>query len=50
MTFYGEAPGMVAGVLQLNVQIPSGLSSGAQPLAVIVGGTSAQTGLTIFVQ
>jgi uncharacterized protein (TIGR03437 family) len=35
--FYGEAPGLVAGVLQINAQIPPDARPGDLPLAVTLG-------------
>jgi hypothetical protein len=40
--FYAEAPGLVAGVLQINVRIPTSVSSGAVPVVVSIGGASSQ--------
>jgi uncharacterized protein (TIGR03437 family) len=48
--FYGEAPDMVSGVLQLNVQIPAGLSAGSLPLTVHIGSTATQNGVTVAVK
>jgi uncharacterized protein (TIGR03437 family) len=48
--FAGEAPGFVAGVMQLNVQIPANAPSGDLPLVVSVGGNNSQTGVTVRVQ
>ncbi len=48
--YAGDAPGLVAGVLQVNITIPAGTPSGAQPVVVTVGGVSSQSGLTVFVQ
>jgi uncharacterized protein (TIGR03437 family) len=45
--YAGGAPGMVAGVMQVNVQIPSGLAAGPVPVVLQVGGVSTQTGITI---
>jgi virginiamycin B lyase len=47
--FYGAAPGMVAGVMQLNVRIPVGLPSGILPLLVSFGDVSSQPGVTVWV-
>ncbi|MGA2197558.1 MAG: hypothetical protein ABSH40_20010, partial [Bryobacteraceae bacterium] len=47
--FYGEAPGVVAGVMQLNVQIPAGLPSGSLPLIVSFGAASSQNGVTVAI-
>jgi uncharacterized protein (TIGR03437 family) len=48
--FAGEAPGIVAGVLQVNVLIPAGTPAGAIPVAVSIGGRSTQNGVTVSVQ
>jgi uncharacterized protein (TIGR03437 family) len=49
-TYAGEAPGMVAGVMQLNVQIPTGVPSGTLSILVYVGGSISQTAITVAVQ
>jgi uncharacterized protein (TIGR03437 family) len=46
-SFAGEAPGFVAGIMQLNVQIPEGLNAGPQPISVSVGGRTSQSGVTV---
>src|ERR1039457_188811 len=46
ISFYGEAPGLVSGVMQLNVQIPLTVPSGNLPLVVSVGGTNSPNGVT----
>ena len=48
--FYGEAPGMVSGVMQLNVQIPAGLPTANPPLVVSFGAASSQNGITVAIQ
>jgi uncharacterized protein (TIGR03437 family) len=40
--FYGEAPGLVAGVMQVNVVVPQGVSSGSVPVVVRVGDAASQ--------
>jgi uncharacterized protein (TIGR03437 family) len=50
VAFYGEAPGLVSGVMQLNVQIPSDVPSGNVPISVSVGGNSSPEGVTISVR
>ena len=50
IAFYGEAPGLVSGVMQLNVQIPANVPSGNLPLQVSVGGVVSQNGVTVSVQ
>jgi uncharacterized protein (TIGR03437 family) len=49
-TYIGEAPGMVAGVMQLNVQIPAGVPSGPLAIQVSIGGNMSQNGITVSVQ
>jgi uncharacterized protein (TIGR03437 family) len=49
-TYAGEAPGMVAGVMQLNVQIPPYAPSGALSIQVSAGGNMSQNGITVSVQ
>jgi uncharacterized protein (TIGR03437 family) len=48
--FAGGAPGIVAGVLQVNVFIPSGLTAGENEVVLKVGSSSSPGGVTIFVQ
>ena len=48
--FFGEAPGFVSGVLQLNVQIPENTPSGNVPIQVSVGSNTSPTGVTVSVQ
>jgi uncharacterized protein (TIGR03437 family) len=48
--YAGQAPTAVAGVMQINAQIPSGTQAGnAVPVVVQVGGVSTQAGVTIAV-
>jgi uncharacterized protein (TIGR03437 family) len=48
--YAGGAPGLVAGVLQVNVKIPAGAGSGSVPLLVSIGGQSSQSLITVAVQ
>ena len=48
--FSGEAPGLVAGVLQVNLVIPPSTKSGAASLVISVGGVQSQAGVTISVK
>lgn len=50
VVFFGEAPSLVSGVLQINVQIPPNAPSGNLPLQVSVGGNTSPNGVTISVQ
>ena len=47
--YAGGAPGVVAGVMQLNVQVPSGVTGSALPLIVAIGGEPSQPGVTVAV-
>jgi uncharacterized protein (TIGR03437 family) len=52
-TYAGEAPGMVAGVMQLNVRIPANVSSplpGLVFVLVSVGGKMSQSGIIVSAQ
>ena len=48
--YYGSAPGIVYGVMQVNVRIPLNAPSGAQPLVIGVGTNPTQTGVTVAVR
>ena len=49
--YAGGAPGMAAGVLQVNVQLPDGLAAGSSvPVTITAGGQSSQPGVTIAVR
>ncbi len=50
VAYAGSAPGLVSGVFQLNVTVPTTIGPGLQPLVVTVGGSSSQSGVTIPVQ
>jgi uncharacterized protein (TIGR03437 family) len=50
VVFYGEAPGLVSGIMQINFVIPSTAHSGAVSLAVSVGANQSQSDVTINVQ
>ncbi len=45
-----EAPGAVAGVLQVDAQIPPGVGPGPVPVVVSVGGVSSQAGVIVSVK
>ena len=48
--YIGAAPGLVAGALQVNIYVPAGVTSGAAPLFLSIGGNSSQTGITVAIQ
>jgi uncharacterized protein (TIGR03437 family) len=48
-TYAGEAPGMVAGVMQLNVRIPANVQPGLDFVVVSIGGKMSQGGITVSV-
>jgi uncharacterized protein (TIGR03437 family) len=51
VSYAGAAPDNVAGLLQVNVQIPASTATGnAVPVQVAIGGTSTQTAVTIAVR
>ena len=51
VNYAGAAPGLVAGVLQVNAMVPQAVAPGPSvPVEVMVGGISAQPGVTLAVQ
>lgn len=48
--YAGAAPGLVAGVLQVNAVVPNGLTTGNQPVVLTVGSTSSRAGVTVAVK
>jgi uncharacterized protein (TIGR03437 family) len=48
--YSGPVPGNVAGLFQVNLMVPSGLSPGNQPVIIKVGSTASQANLTVAVQ
>jgi uncharacterized protein (TIGR03437 family) len=48
--YAGSAPTNVAGLFQVNVQIPSDLTAGIYNVVISAGGFSSQSGLTVAVQ
>jgi len=49
--YAGGVPGLVAGVLQVNVLVPQGVASGGSiPVVLTVGGQSAQGGVTVAIK
>jgi uncharacterized protein (TIGR03437 family) len=49
--FAGSAPGLVAGLLQVNAAIPPSIAPGASvPVTVSIGSESSQRGVTIAVK
>jgi uncharacterized protein (TIGR03437 family) len=51
VTYAGAAPGLVAGVLQVNALVPSEVSSGpAIPVEFSIGGASSQAGVSVAIK
>ena len=48
--YAGGAPGLIAGVVQINAQVAPGIPSGPQPVVLTIGGISSQSGVTLWVQ
>jgi len=49
--FYaGNASGLLSSVVQVNVQVPAGAGSGNVALALNLGGTLSQSGVTVWVK
>jgi uncharacterized protein (TIGR03437 family) len=45
--FYGEAPDLVSGVMQVNIRVPLNISPGTVPISLSVGGESSQSAATV---
>ena len=51
VVYYGAAPGLVSGVLQVNAVVPAGAPSGsAVPVTIILGAVSSPAGVTLAVK
>jgi uncharacterized protein (TIGR03437 family) len=50
VAYAGAAPGLVAGIMQVNVQIPDGVSSGVVPVVLKVGASTSPSGVTLSVR
>jgi uncharacterized protein (TIGR03437 family) len=48
--YYGTAPGIVYGVMQVNLRIPANAASGNLPVVVSVGANNSQSSVTVAVQ
>ena len=48
--YAGSAPGLIAGIAQINAVIPDGVAPGTVPLIVEVGGQSSRPGVTLSVE
>jgi uncharacterized protein (TIGR03437 family) len=48
--YAGSSEGIVSGVIQVNLLLPSGLSSGPQPVTVTIGSGGPQSGVTLEIQ
>lgn len=48
--YAGEAPGLVAGVLQVNAVLPQNVPSGPAAVVLTIGGVSSQPNVTVAVQ
>jgi uncharacterized protein (TIGR03437 family) len=47
--YAGSSQGIVSGVIQVNLVVPNGLTAGAQPVTVTIGGVTTQPGVTVAV-
>jgi uncharacterized protein (TIGR03437 family) len=50
VTYAGSAPQNIAGVFQVNVQIPTGLTTGIYDLVIKTGSFTSTAGLTVAVK
>jgi uncharacterized protein (TIGR03437 family) len=53
VVFAGAAPGFVTGLVQFNIQVPTGVSGTALPIVLTINGATviqSQSGATVSVQ
>jgi uncharacterized protein (TIGR03437 family) len=50
VVFYGEVPGVVAGMMQVNVIVPTSARTGNVPVSISMGTAYSQAGVTIAAQ
>jgi uncharacterized protein (TIGR03437 family) len=51
VSYYGAAPGLASGVMQVNVKIPLGVRRGVSvPVEIGVGAASSQAGVTVAIK
>jgi len=50
VTYAGAAPGLVAGVVQINARIPDGISIGPVPVEFLAEGIPSPKGATVSVK
>jgi len=50
LNYAGAAPGLLAGVLQVNAVVPTAIASGAQPIVLQVGSAVSPAGVTVAIQ
>ena len=49
VTYAGGTSGLVAGVLQVNIQLPQGVSGDSVPIAITIGGVTSQGNVTLAI-
>jgi uncharacterized protein (TIGR03437 family) len=50
VVYYGAAPSLVAGLLQVNARVPDTIAAGNPEVLLVQGATKSQTGLTVAVR
>jgi len=50
ISYFSEAQGQVAGMMQVNAVVPTGVHSGQIPLSLSLNGNSSQPGVFIFIK
>jgi uncharacterized protein (TIGR03437 family) len=51
VSYCGEAPGSIAGLVQVNVQVPNSVTpGGAVPVSITIGGVASQADVTLAVK
>jgi uncharacterized protein (TIGR03437 family) len=48
--FAGAAPGLVTGVIQVNITVPAGVTGSGLPLSITINNSTSLSGPTVAVQ
>jgi uncharacterized protein (TIGR03437 family) len=50
LNYCGEAPGLTAGLVQVNAQIPQSATPGSVPVSIVINGVTSQAAVTVAVK
>ncbi len=50
VTYYGSAPTLVSGAIQVNARVPASIAAGVQPIEISIGGVVSQPNVTVAIR